>query len=155
EMGLRGPLTAPQLADVQSIHRNERHLLSLIDEGLTFAKLDAGQLSMDLSPLRLRAALESVGELIAPQIERHALHYSFDACDPSLIVYADLEKVQQIVLNLLSNAVKFTNNGGRITVSAALDAKRPGVAALRVRDTGVGIPADQREAVFQPFVQLD
>jgi signal transduction histidine kinase len=155
ELGLRGPLSEAQLADVRSIHRNERHLLSLIDEVLMFAKIDAGQMSVDPEPIRLRAALESVGDLITPQIERKALRYSLETCDATIVVHADLEKLQQIVLNLLSNAVKFTSNGGEIIVSGGLDPERAGFAVVRVRDNGIGIPFDQREAIFQPFVQLD
>jgi signal transduction histidine kinase len=155
ELGLRGPLSEAQLADVRSIHRNERHLLSLIDEVLMFAKIDAGQVSVDPEPIRLQAALESVGDLITPQIERKALRYSIETCDPGIVVFADLEKLQQIMLNLLSNAVKFTGNGGDIIVSGGLDPEHEGFAVVRVRDTGIGIPADQREAIFQPFVQLD
>jgi PAS domain S-box-containing protein len=152
-IGLRGPLTEAQLADVQAIHRNERHLLSLIEEVLTFAKIDAGRIRLEPEDVRVSAALASMSDLIAPQMEQKSLEYRLEPCDSILAVYADVEKLQQIVLNLLSNAVKFTPEGGQITVSAAPAADRQ--IEIRVRDTGIGIPRDKIESIFEPFVQLD
>jgi len=153
-IGLRGPLTEAQLADVLAIHRNERHLLSLIEEVLTFAKLDAGRIRLEPEDVRVSAALASMGDLIAPQMEQKELEYRLEPCDSNLAVFADVEKLQQIVLNLLSNAVKFTPAGGQITVAAALH-DPSGQIEIRVRDTGIGIPRDKIELIFEPFVQLD
>ena len=155
EMGLRGPLTEAQLADVQSIHRNERHLLSLIDEVLTFAKIDAGRIRLELEDVKVGIALASVVDLIAPQIEQKALDFRLEPCDPALVIIADLEKVQQIVLNLLSNAVKFTPEKGSITVTASADPTADHYVVVHVVDTGIGIPSDQLEKIFEPFVQVD
>jgi signal transduction histidine kinase len=153
-IGLRGPLTEAQLADVQAIHRNERHLLSLIEEVLTFAKIDAGRIRLEPEDVRVSAALASMSDLIAPQMEQKQLAYQLEPCDTSLAVFADVEKLQQIVLNLLSNAVKFTPAGGRISIAAASRVHGTEVE-IRVRDTGIGIPADKIETIFEPFVQLD
>jgi PAS domain S-box-containing protein len=153
EAGLRGPLTSVQLADVQAIHRNERHLLSLIEEVLTFAKIDAGRIRFVPEDVRVSAALASMADLIAPQMEQKQLEYRLEPCDRELAVFADVEKLQQIVLNLLSNAVKFTPAGGRVVISA--DVAREGMVEIRVRDTGIGIPQDKLETIFEPFVQLD
>jgi PAS domain S-box-containing protein len=152
-IGLRGPLTEAQLADVQAIHRNERHLLSLIEEVLTFAKIDAGRIRLEPEDVRVSAALASMSDLIAPQMEQKRLAYRLEPCDSTLAVFADVEKLQQIVLNLLSNAVKFTPEGGQITVSAAPSADQQ--IEIRVHDTGIGIPRDKIESIFEPFVQLD
>jgi PAS domain S-box-containing protein len=153
ETGLRGPLSAVQLADVRAIHRNERHLLSLIEEVLTFAKIDAGRIRFDPENVRVGAALASMADLIAPQMEQKQLQYDLEPCDRSLAVFADVEKLQQIVLNLLSNAVKFTPPSGRITMSASLASEE--MVEIRVRDTGIGIPRDKLDTIFEPFVQLD
>ena len=153
EAGLRGPLSAIQLADVQAIHRNERHLLSLIEEVLTFAKIDAGRIRFDPEDVRVSAALESMADLIAPQMEQKQLDYRLEPCDRRLAVFADVEKLQQIVLNLLSNAVKFTPPGGHVRMSAGLATEE--LVEIRVFDTGIGIPKDKLETIFEPFVQLD
>jgi PAS domain S-box-containing protein len=153
-IGLRGPLSEAQLADVQAISRNERHLLSLIEEVLTFAKLDAGRIRLEPEDVRVSAALASMSDLIAPQMEQKQLQYRLEPCDSTLAVFADVEKLQQIVLNLLSNAVKFTPAGGEITISAGVHL-HPGEIEIRVRDTGIGIPRDKLESIFEPFVQLD
>ena len=153
-IGLRGPLTEAQLADIQAIHRNERHLLSLIEEVLTFAKIDAGRIRLEPEDVRVSAALASMSDLIAPQMEQKELEYRLEPCDSTLAVFADVEKLQQIVLNLLSNAVKFTSEGGQITVAAAASSFAHEVE-IRVRDTGIGIPRDKIESIFEPFVQLD
>jgi len=154
-IGLRGPLTQAQLADVLAIHRNERHLLSLIEEVLTFAKIDAGRIRLEPEDVRVSAALASMSDLIAPQIEQKQLQYELESCDSSLAVFADVEKLQQVVLNLLSNAVKFTASGGEIRISAALAPASTNLVEIRVRDTGIGIPAEKLESIFEPFVQLD
>ncbi|HKW11599.1 MAG TPA: ATP-binding protein [Gemmatimonadaceae bacterium] len=154
-IGLRGPLTDAQLADVQAIHRNERHLLSLIEEVLTFAKLDAGRIRLDPEDVRVSAALASMADLITPQVEQKQLSYQLEPVDPSLAVYADVEKLQQIVVNLLSNAVKFTPAGGHIRVGARALPRETNLVEIRVRDTGIGIPKDKLQAIFEPFVQLD
>jgi len=152
-IGLSGPLSEAQLADVQAISRNERHLLSLIEEVLTFAKLDAGRIRLEPEDVRVAAALASMSDLIAPQMEQKQLLYTLEPSDANLAVYADVEKLQQIVLNLLSNAVKFTPAGGQITISAGMH--ETGAVQIRVRDTGIGIPRDKLESIFEPFVQLD
>src|SRR5206468_5314223 len=151
----RGPLTEAQLADVLAIHRNERHLLSLIEEVLTFAKLDAGRIRLEPEDVRVSAALASMSDLIAPQMEQKQLQYQLEPSDSSLAVFADVEKLQQIVVNLLSNAVKFTPEGGEITVSAGVPTETADLVEIRVRDTGIGIPADKLDTIFEPFVQLD
>ncbi|HYU54523.1 MAG TPA: ATP-binding protein, partial [Gemmatimonadaceae bacterium] len=71
--------------------------------------------------------------------------------DEPIVAYADSTKVQQIVLNLLSNAIKFTSRGGRVKLDCLAEGNN---IAVRVRDTGCGIPADKLETIFQPFVQI-
>jgi signal transduction histidine kinase len=95
-----------------------------------------------------------MSDLIAPQMEQKQLDYELEACDASLAVFADVERLQQVILNLLSNAVKFTPSGGRIVVGAALHATDNHFVEIRVRDTGIGIPADKLASIFEPFVQL-
>jgi PAS domain S-box-containing protein len=152
EMGLHGPLTPEQTEDLRRIKRSQRHLLSLINDVLNFAKLEAAHVSYDIKPVRIRDAVLALETLIAPQVAAKQLHYETMEIDPNVFAHGDAEKIQQILLNLLSNAVKFTDAGGRIAVGA----DRVGnVVCIEVSDTGCGIPADKKESVFEPFVQLE
>ena len=152
ELGLRGPVTQEQRADLARIQRSQRHLMGLINGVLNYSRLDAGAVHYAVQEVVVDEVLAVCEALVAPQVSAKRLSLSFDGCDPALKVRADPEKLQQIVLNLLSNAVKFTEPGGRITLDST-----PGIdtVAITVIDTGHGIPADQLERIFEPFVQVD
>jgi signal transduction histidine kinase len=152
EMGLHGPLTPEQTEDLKRIKRSQRHLLSLINDVLNFAKLEAAHVHFEIGPVRVRDAVLALETMIAPQVAAKQLHYTTKEIDPSLYASGDSEKVQQILLNLLSNAVKFTEPGGSITVAAE---RIENVVCIQVTDTGCGIAADKQESVFEPFVQLE
>jgi signal transduction histidine kinase len=152
ELGLRGPVTPEQRADLARIDRSQRHLLSLINDILNFAKIEAGHVDIVPRPIPLAEVLATVEPLVAPQLQAKSQRYADDsgACDA--VVLADPEKVRQILLNLLSNAIKFTPPGGSITVECRVD----GTAAhVQVSDSGIGIPAQQIDAIFEPFVQIE
>lgn len=150
-MGVHGDLTDAQRLDLERIDRNQRHLLSLINDILNFAKIEAGHVEIRLGPVSLRHVMCNVDPLVAPQLSAKALVYA-NHSEEDVVAHADEEKVVQIVLNLLSNAVKFTPRGGRIDVRAAADAN---VVRLTVTDTGIGIPDDKLTAIFEPFVQVE
>ena len=151
EMGVHGPVTAGQVEALRRVQRSQRHLLSLINDVLNFAKLEAGRVTYEVEAVRVRDILSALEPLVAPQLAERSHRFERDARDGTLTVTADAEKTQQILLNLLSNAIKFTPVGGSISVAAAADGDWVRIA---VRDTGVGIPADKAEAIFEPFVQL-
>ncbi|HEU0054935.1 MAG TPA: PAS domain S-box protein [Longimicrobium sp.] len=152
ELEIRGPLTDAQRQDLERIHRSQKHLLGLINDVLNFARIETGHVHFDVRDVPLHDALGEVEPLISPQVRSKGLAYEFVPLDPAVTVRADGEKVRQIVLNLLSNAVKFTAPGGRITLEArAVDA----IVEVRVRDTGIGIPADKLTTIFEPFVQVN
>ncbi|WP_275830121.1 ATP-binding protein [Roseisolibacter sp. H3M3-2] len=151
EMELRGPLTAQQRQDIGRIQASQRHLLGLINEVLNYAKLETGAVRYDVASVPVRAALSAAEALIAPQARAKGLALVVAEPAPEVAVRADAEKVRQVLVNLLSNAVKFTDRGGRIDVACAAGPER---VALTVRDTGIGIAADQQERIFDPFVQV-
>jgi signal transduction histidine kinase len=91
--------------------------------------------------------------MVEPQLASKGLSHTVEITKP-LVVWADREKTQQVLLNLLANAVKFTPAGGRVRVDADQDA-HTGRIELRVKDTGPGIPEEKQSAVFEPFVQVD
>jgi PAS domain S-box-containing protein len=150
-MGLRGPVTDDQRLDLERIKRASQHLLGLINDILSFAKLEAGQVELDVGDVDLPATVGEVETLVAPQLAAKGLRYDGWECARGLRVRADAERVRQVLLNLLSNAVKFTNPGGSIAVECEAGAED---VAVRVRDTGIGIPPEALERIFDPFVQV-
>jgi PAS domain S-box-containing protein len=155
-MGVRGAVTPEQHEDLRRIRRSAQHLLSLINDILNFARLEAGQVELNLGRVSMHEVLASVEALVVPQLREKALRFTYEECDPSLTAHGDAETVQQILLNLLTNAVKFTEAGGCIHLScgASSDAG-PATVWVDVADTGRGIPPDKLETIFEPFVQID
>jgi PAS domain S-box-containing protein len=151
EMGLRGPVTPEQREDLRRVRASQRHLLGLINEVLNYAKLQTGTVPYDVTLVRVRDALAGAEALVAPQARAKGLTIAVAACPPGLVVRADAEKLRQILVNLLSNAVKFTDARGSVELACA------GIGAhvrVTVRDTGIGIAADQLDRIFEPFVQV-
>jgi len=151
-MGIRGPVTPAQAEDLARIQRSQRHLLGLINDVLNFARIEAGRVEVDLRDVPLDEALAEVEPLVAPQVMERGLIYRYAGSQPGLVARADPEKLRQVLLNVLSNAVKFTPTGGTVSMDAA--AGPDGSVRVRVADTGIGIPADRLESIFEPFVQL-
>ena len=151
ELGIHGPVTESQKAALLRISANQRHLLGLINDILSFARLEAGRLVLNSQTLPARQILESLEPLIAPQAHGRGIAYSVQMCDPSLNVVGDDERIRQILLNLVGNAVKFTPVGGWVMLACECDADQ---VRFRIQDNGPGIPADQQEAIFSPFVQI-
>ncbi len=151
EMGLRGPVTELQRADLVRVKTNQQHLMVLITEILNYARLGGGHVTYNIVEFDVREQLERAIELVEPLIARSGLSYERIHSGPHIVARADPDKVVQILVNLLSNAIKFTPEGGHISIETQAAG---GFVYLGVRDTGVGIPAEKIEKVFQPFIQL-
>ena len=149
--GIRGEINDTQRADIERIKRNQHHLLGLINDILNFAKLEAGRVRFEPRAIEVGDALSQLEALIGPQLQQKGIKYEY-TCHTSRNVVVDPERLQQILLNLLSNAIKFTATGGKVSVTCEDEGD---FVALRVTDTGVGIPDDKLEHIFEPFVQLD
>ncbi|HEV2181407.1 MAG TPA: ATP-binding protein [Gemmatimonadaceae bacterium] len=156
DLEVHGPLSPEQHLALQRVQRSQRHLLSLINDILNFAKLEAGRVEYVTRDVKLVDAVAEVSPMIEPQLAAKRLSYDV-RIDPGIVVRADAEKLWQILLNLLSNAVKFTECDGRILVDTGArgDGGGPtGVVFLRVSDTGAGIPSNRLTSIFEPFVQI-
>jgi PAS domain S-box-containing protein len=151
-IGVHGQLAPAQVTDLERIDRSAQHLLGLITDILNFAKIEAGRLEYDLERVSITDVLARVEELITPQAKAKHLEYAFvNRCEASYVC-ADREKLVQIFVNLVSNAVRYTREGGSIRIEcSATDAQ----VVTEVHDTGIGIPADKLQAIFEPFVQVD
>ena len=151
QMELRGPLTAGQREDLARIQRSQRHLLGLINDLLSFARIETGHLELSVEPVVVEDVLLGVEALLEPQITSKALRYARDGEAASVTCLADADKMQQVLANLLANAIKFTPSGGEVWVSWDATAEQ---VRIHVHDSGPGIPAEKLEVIFEPFVQL-
>jgi len=152
-MELHGPITPAQREALQRVERSQRHLLRLINEVLNLARVESGRVDYDIQDFPVQQVVAELGPMIQPQFDAKGVHYEVHLPGDPVMVRADRDKVMQILINLLANAVKFTPTGGRVTLDVA---QRAGVSAMfiRVTDTGVGIPRDKQERIFEPFVQV-
>jgi PAS domain S-box-containing protein len=152
EMGIHGSVTPQQRESLERIQRSQRMLLGLINQVLNYARVETGNIRYDFTDVPLDEALRSAEGLVAPQIRTKGLRFTYAGCDSTIVVHADTEKLQQILLNLLTNAIKFTDRGGaiRVDVESADD-----VVLVHVVDTGIGIPPDKLDVIFDPFIQVD
>ena len=150
EMGVRGPITEEQRVDLLRIQRSKNHLDALVSDVLNFAKLGAGRIELRVGEVDVTETMDAVLEMVAPQLQRKALHLARPAAPRGLTVCADEDKTRQILVNLMANALKFTPPNGTIS----LDVSRGDTdVTVSVTDTGIGIPAEQIDRVFEPFVQ--
>jgi signal transduction histidine kinase len=145
-----GELNERQLAYVNDVLEAGRHLLSLINDVLDLAKIEAGRMELELSEVALPELLRSAISMHAERADRGGITLALHTEPEEIQITADERRLRQIVFNLLSNAVKFTPTAGRVDVSARLN---DGQVRIDVADTGPGIPAADREAIFEEFEQ--
>jgi signal transduction histidine kinase/CheY-like chemotaxis protein/HAMP domain-containing protein len=149
--GIDGPLTDLQEADLASIYESGQHLLRLITDILDMSKINAGKMELSFGEVDLadifETAMTTAEALVKGTPVR--LRKRIDAHLPT--VWADAQRVRQVILNLLSNAARFTDEG-EITLRAQATDE---VVTISVSDTGIGIPLDAQAALFEPFQQVD
>ena len=154
DLGVHGPVTAAQREALGRIQRSEEHLLSLINDVLNFTKIEAGRVEYVITEIDVADALAQVAPLVEPQLATAELTL-FSGVTPGLAILADCDRLQQVLLNLYSNAIKFTPAGGTITVRVIPPLENVGkLVQVTVTDTGIGIPADRLDSIFDPFVQV-
>ncbi|HET7376705.1 MAG TPA: ATP-binding protein, partial [Anaerolineae bacterium] len=149
--GIDGPVTELQAADLQSIYSSGQHLLSLINNILDISKIEAGKMELAKEQVDLREITRSVMSTAIALVKDKNIRLEQEIPDDLPPVIADTTRVRQIILNLVSNAAKFTEHG-KITLKIEIT---PPAALVSVIDTGIGIPADKLEHVFEEFTQVD
>ena len=155
-MGISGPITEQQRQHLERVRSSGQHLVGLVNEVLDFARIESSQLAVERSFANAAEAVDASLALVRPQAEAKNIRLSSIEDVPA--TYAgDPQRVRQILVNLLTNAVKFTPPGGRVTVEYGIVARTApeSQAYFHVRDTGIGIAADQLERIFEPFTQAD
>ena len=153
--GAFGPITDEQGEALGRVDGACSHVARMIEDILSFAQLESG--SVDVRPQRVLVgdAIARAEGLVRLLLAESGLAFVTEESDADVAVIADPDRLQQILLNLLANAIKFTPEGGRVTVTWNMAERSDRIVSIRVRDTGVGVPADALERIFDPFVQLD
>ncbi len=150
--GLDGPLTENMDNDLGLIHKNGQHLLHLINDVLDMAKIEAGRMNFHTEKFKVHEIIDEVTNLTSTFASEKSLSlFIEEGSDENLEIFADRTRIRQVLINLVNNAIKFTEKG-KIAINTL---HKDGRVLISVRDTGVGIPADKLEAVFQEFTQVD
>ncbi len=149
-----GPLNAKQKKYIQTINDSGRHLLQLINDILDLAKIEAGQIVLNLGQADLRMVCEASLLLVKQLAHRKNQHIEFEMDEGIQYILADERSLKQMLVNLLSNAIKFTPEGEKLGLAAKLDREEKKVH-ITVWDHGIGIAEKDLARLFKPFVQLD
>lgn len=149
---------------IEEAHRSAMHLLDIINDVLDIAKIEAGKMQIDCSPVNLDELFGQVENMTRSQVRQKNLSFEIQMpqTHDEIIVYGNYQRLLQVLLNLMGNAIKFTHEGG-ITISAEVIKKRvviqdeelPGMVKIRVADTGIGVSLDKQDKLFQSFSQVD
>jgi signal transduction histidine kinase len=149
-VGVADPPTPEQARLLARVHDSEEVLVHVIDDLITFSRLEAGHVAYQISPVPAAEAIRIAHSVVAPLAATHGVSLETSAC-PGVFVAADGDKLKQILVNLAANAVKFCGEGGVVRISCANDGDR---ARFDVSDNGPGIPDDRLRDIFEPYVQL-
>jgi CheY-like chemotaxis protein/two-component sensor histidine kinase len=150
---LYGPLNSDQEKALETILESSRHLLALINDVLDVAKVEAGKMELNWDEVPAQQLAESTLRMIHQQAQKKGLRVSRHI-DPGIrFIHGDPRRLKQMLINLLSNAVKFTPEGGSVELEITGD-RDEGEIQLKVRDDGIGIPPEELERLFRPFVQV-
>jgi PAS domain S-box-containing protein len=154
-LGVYGEMPPAQQEVLGRVEKSQHHLLSLINDVLNFVRLEAGRVEYRIADVPLAPLVDDVCTMVEQQLAARGLRFQMGT-SAELVLRADGEKVEQILLNLLTNAAKFTNPGGAVALDAQLLPQEDvPTIAVRVRDTGIGIAAERLEEIFDPFVQVN
>ncbi|MGH1375967.1 MAG: response regulator [Alphaproteobacteria bacterium] len=156
EMLLFSDLDEDQRENTEALHRSGENLLGILNDILDISKIEAGELQIENVPFHLNTALRQIVQLFTPLAEDHGLELRMerDKNAPDVII-ADLGRIQQVLRNLVNNALKFTEDGNITLVMRVIEENEKPLIYMAVEDTGVGIPKDKLDTIFEKFTQAD
>jgi signal transduction histidine kinase len=150
---LDGPLTPNMNTDLRLIQKNGQHLLHLINDVLDMAKIEAGRMNLDPEKFRIHEIIDEVTSITSTLAsEKHLALFIEADSDQTVEIYADRTRMRQVMINLVNNAIKFTEKG---RIAIRVTRKDAANILISVKDTGIGIPPDKLEVIFQEFIQVD
>ena len=153
--GKAGEINDNQTNFLALAEKNINRLTNILNDLLDLSRIEAGKVGMKFEELDLRVSIDFVLFSLKSQAHGKTIHLESEIAKDLPFVYGDREKVEQILTNLIGNAIKFTPEGGKVTVSARLSDKVKNAVGISVHDTGIGIPEDQLEKVFEKFHQVE
>jgi signal transduction histidine kinase len=148
-LGLRGELTPAQRSDITRIERNTHHVASLINDVISFTRLEAGRVEFDPMNFAVKGLVEELEAFIAPNVGKRLL--TVRPIPANVLMFADRPKTTQVLVNLLTNAIKHTQPNAAVEIWCETVA---GMVKISVHDEGPGIAPEQQATIFEPFVQL-
>ncbi|MFC1575221.1 response regulator [Gemmatimonadota bacterium] len=149
-----GSLVQQELGFLDRISANGKHLLELINEVLDLAKIEAGRMELDLQPVNLETLIQETLLQMEGQIRERKITLRGDVPPGLAHLSADAGKLKQVIINLVGNSLKFTEKG-EVAVSVLLQDDGATPSAIAVSDTGIGIPPERLQAIFEAFQQAD
>jgi two-component system sensor histidine kinase/response regulator len=154
-MKLPGPLTTDQDKQLNTIRASARHLLSLINDILDVAKIEAGKVTLALEKVHCQDMLKETSDTLRPFAAQKGLALTLDLPEQAIVIDSDRRALTQIIINLVNNAIKFTDHGSvHVALAQRIDDNGP-VTEFSVTDSGAGIRAEDQSKLFQAFSQLD
>ena len=151
--GLDGDLTEYMDNDLRLIQKNGQHLLHLINDVLDMAKIESGRMNLNPETFRVHEVLDEVTSITSTLAsEKNLSLFIEENSDQHVEIYADNTRLRQVMINLVNNSIKFTEKGKIILSAKPLEGAR---VLISVKDTGIGVPPDKLEAIFQEFTQVD
>ncbi|MFC1901485.1 ATP-binding protein [Chloroflexota bacterium] len=147
-----GAINEEQRQSLNDILSSGKHLLALINDILDLSKIESGKMELKLRNFSLLNLTEAMKRVMTPMLTPKKQNLEIDVKEVAAIAYGDKDKLRQVLHNLLSNATKFTPDGGQLRVEAT---SNDDFSQVSVTDSGVGIPAEDQEKIFEPFCQLD
>ena len=151
--GLDGPLTENMDNDLRLIQKNGQHLLHLINDVLDMAKIEAGRMNLNPESVRIHDILDEVTSITSSLATEKKLSLIIEPDSDQMVeIFADRTRIQQVMINLVNNGIKFTEMGSISIRAVKKDASR---ILITVKDTGIGIPPEKLELIFQEFTQVD
>ena len=152
-MKIFGDLNERYAGYAEDIVSAGRHLLALINDVLDVSVIDSGKLSMMIDVVDLSDLVRKALNLVIVRAKKKSIDTDAVRLDDAVLIKADSIRAMQVLVNLLSNAVKFTDEGGKVGIE--VNTKKPGVVAVTVWDTGIGIDPSKHDAVFEKFRRID
>jgi signal transduction histidine kinase len=150
--GVAGPLTDKQAHFLTRVRSNTQHLAGLINDLLDLSKIESGRIEVKSSRVSLSGLVHEVVEALRPVAAEKVIALEATLREPSILVWADRDKINQVLTNLIGNAIKFTPVQGRVTVSTSRNGEES--IQVSVSDSGPGVPPDEKEKIFAKFYQI-